>query len=84
MLFSLALFALAAGPAVPADVVFVGGKIWTVDVASPQVEALAVRQGRIVIAGTDAEVRAAVGPKTVVVELRGRRVIPGVYDSHVH
>ena len=84
MLFTLALFALAAAPAIPADVVFVGGKIWTVDVATPQVEALAVRQGRIVVAGTDAEVRAAVGPKTVVVELRGRRVIPGVYDSHVH
>jgi len=84
MLLSLALLALAAGPAVPADVVFVAGKVSTVDAAKPQVEALAVRQGRIVIAGTDAEVRAAVGPKTVVVELRGRRVIPGVYDSHVH
>ena len=84
MLLSLALFALAAGPAVPADVVFVGGKIWTVDAATPQVEALAVRQGRIVVAGTDAEVQAVAGPKTVVVELRGRRVIPGVHDSHVH
>ena len=84
MLLSLALFALAAGPAAPADVVFTGGKIWTVDAASPQVEALAVRQGRIVVLGTDAEVRALVGAKTVVVELRGRRVIPGVYDSHVH
>ena len=84
MFLSFALLALAAGPAVPADVVFTGGKIWTVDATAPQVEALAVRQGRILIAGTDAEVRAVVGPKTVVVELRGRRVIPGVYDSHVH
>ncbi len=84
MLLLLALLALAAIPAAPAEVVFVGGKVWTVDAATPQVEALAVRQGRIVVAGTDAEVRAVIGPKTVVVELRGRRVIPGVYDSHVH
>jgi predicted amidohydrolase YtcJ len=84
MFLPFALFALAAGPAVPADVVFTGGKIWTVDAATPQVEALAVRQGRIVVAGTNAQVEAVVGPKTVVVELRGHRVIPGVYDSHVH
>ena len=84
MFTSLAVFALAAGPAVPADVVYRSGSVWTGDPAAPQVEALAVRQGRILVAGSNDDVQAVVGPKTVVVDLRGRRVIPGVYDSHVH
>lgn len=74
----------AAEPVVAADVVLVGGKVWTVDAAKPQAEAVAVWHGRILKVGTDAEVKALVGPKTTVIDLKGRRVVPGFYDSHVH
>ena len=86
MLSTLLLAALspAAEPVVAADVVFVGGKVWTVDAAQPQAEAVAVWHGRVLKVGTDVEVKALVGPKTTVVDLKGRRVVPGFHDSHVH
>jgi predicted amidohydrolase YtcJ len=72
-----------AGPG-PADRVFVGGKVWTGDPAHPEAEALAVRGAAILAVGTDAEVRALAGPGTEVVDLRGRRVVPGFVDAHLH
>jgi predicted amidohydrolase YtcJ len=72
----------AAGP--PADLVAFNGKLWTVDTARPEAQALAVWHGRIIAVGADAEMRALAGPKTKTVDLRGRRVVPGFNDSHVH
>jgi predicted amidohydrolase YtcJ len=74
----------SAEPAVAADLVLVGGKVWTVDPAKPQAEAVAVWRDRILTVGTDADVKALVGPNTRVIDLKGRRVVPGFYDSHVH
>jgi predicted amidohydrolase YtcJ len=74
----------APPPAGPADLIAVNGKLWTVDAARPEAQAIAVWRDRILLVGTDAEARAAVGPQTKVVDLRGRRVVPGFYDSHVH
>src|SRR5207244_3539196 len=50
----------------------------------PQAEALAVWHGRILAVGSDSDIAGLVGPGTRVVELKGRRVLPGFYDSHVH
>ncbi len=61
-----------------------GGKIWTGDPAHPAAEALAVRGTTILAIGTSAEVRAFVGKGTDVVELGGRRVVPGFIDGHLH
>ena len=47
-------------------------------------EAVAVWRGRIIKVGTDAEVRQLAGPRTQVIDLKGRRVVPGFYDSHLH
>ncbi len=69
---------------VQADLVLVNGKVWTVDAAKPQAEAIAVWRDRILVVGTDAEVKALAGPATRVIDLRGRRVVPGFHDSHVH
>lgn len=74
----------AAEPVVAADAVFVNGKVWTVDAAKPEAQAIAVWRGRILKVGTDAEVKALAGPNTKVVDLGGRRVVPGFYDSHAH
>ncbi len=67
-----------------ADLVLRGGSIHTVDDAAPKAEAVAVRRGRIVAVGGDAEVGRHVGPATRVIELRGRTVLPGFQDAHVH
>jgi predicted amidohydrolase YtcJ len=73
----------AAGP-VAADLVLVNGKVWTVNKARPEAEALACWRGRILAVGADKDVRPLVGPLTRVIDLKGRRVVPGFYDSHVH
>jgi predicted amidohydrolase YtcJ len=83
VLLALAL-APGAEPVVAADLVLVGGKVWTVCPAKPQAEAVAVWRDRILKVGTDAEVRPLIGPATKVIELKGRRVVPGFHDSHVH
>jgi predicted amidohydrolase YtcJ len=76
---------LAGSLAVPAaDLVLLSGKIWTVNRAQPEAQALAVARDRIVALGTNDEVRRLVGPGTRVIDLQGKRVVPGFYDSHVH
>ena len=75
---------VTAEPSVVADQAFIGGKVWTVDKVLPQAEAIAVWKGRILKVGTNAEVKALVGPNTKVIDLKGQRVVPGFYDSHVH
>jgi predicted amidohydrolase YtcJ len=77
---------LAAVPAwaQTADTVLVNGKVLTVDTQFSTREALAVRDGKIAAVGSNAEIRKLSGPKTVVVDLQGRTVIPGLIDSHMH
>ncbi len=67
-----------------ADLVLRGGAVHTVDDARPQAEALAVRGGRIVAVGSDGDVAGHIGPRTRVVELHGRTVLPGFQDAHCH
>ena len=59
-------------------------KVVTVDSSFSIKEAVAIKNGRFVAAGTDSEMRRWIGPKTVVVNLGGRTVIPGLIDSHMH
>ena len=88
VLLLLAGLALAsptlAADAPAADLVLLNGKVWTVDKARPEVEAVAVWRDRILAVGTTREVRRLVGPRTRVIDLKGKRVVPGFYDSHVH
>jgi predicted amidohydrolase YtcJ len=67
-----------------ADLVLLNGKIVTVDPAFSLQQAVAIKDGRFVAVGTDAAVRAWIGPSTRVVDLEGRTVIPGLIDSHIH
>ena len=64
----LALPALTA-----ADLVVLNAKIWTVNRAQPEVEALAVVHDRLVAVGTSAEMRQMIGPQTRVVDAQGHR-----------
>jgi predicted amidohydrolase YtcJ len=67
-----------------AELVLVSAKIWTGDPARPEAQALAVRGGRIVAVGSNADVAVLKGSKTRVLDGRGRRVVPGFIDSHTH
>jgi predicted amidohydrolase YtcJ len=74
--------ALAA--AGPADTIVVKGRIATLDKRQPFVSALAIKDGKILATGTDAEVMLLRGPATKVIDAHGRTVIPGLNDSHTH
>ena len=67
-----------------ADLVLLNGRIVTVDEDVPEAEALAVRSGRILRAGTEEEINAYIGEKTDVIDLGGALAIPGLIESHGH
>jgi hypothetical protein len=64
--------------------VLVNGKFTTFDAANPAPEAVAIRGDRFLAVGGEKEVRSAAGPDARVIDLKGRRVIPGLNDSHTH
>src|SRR3990172_4301831 len=66
------------------DLIVVNGKISTMDAANREVPAMAVRNNRILALGANDEVRFLAGPKTEVVDAKGRRVFPGMIDGHQH
>ncbi|MBI4465399.1 MAG: amidohydrolase family protein, partial [Acidobacteria bacterium] len=66
------------------DLIVTNGKITTMDTRLTEVQALAVRDHRIVALGTNDEIRALAGPKSEIVDAKGRRVLPGLVDSHTH
>ncbi len=70
--------------ALAAEVAFVNGKIATGNARNDIVQAVAVRGGRIIAAGTNDDVRAVSAPQTRSVDLGGRTVLPGFHDNHVH
>lgn len=67
-----------------ADVVFINGKIWTVDRAQPEAEGVAVFDGKIVAVGSTSEIKKFIGKGTKTVDLKHRRVLPGFIDNHTH
>ncbi len=67
-----------------ADVIITNAKIWTVDKAHPQAEAVAVLGDRIIAVGTSAEIDTWHGPQTKVFDARGKLLLPGFDDAHVH
>ena len=71
-------------PDTPADLILYNGRLHTVDRKKPQASAVAIKDGRFVVVGSDAQAMALQGPATQVVDLHGRTVIPGLNDSHLH
>ncbi|HEX2571067.1 MAG TPA: amidohydrolase [Polyangia bacterium] len=68
----------------PADLVLLGGPIYTQDEAAPRADALAVTGGRITFVGPSDGARRLIGPQTRVIDLGGRAVTPGLVDGHCH
>ena len=67
-----------------ADLILFNGQFHTVDRENPRATAVAIREGRFVAVGTDGEAMALRGSGTQVIDLKGRTVIPGLNDSHLH
>ena len=68
----------------PADLVVTNGRIYTADGARPVVDAMAIRDGRVVFVGDRAGALALTGRNTRTLDLEGRTVIPGMTDAHAH
>src|SRR5262249_37439257 len=90
--FLAGLGALAAGlPGAAAwaqdgapDLILFNGRITTLDRQNPEAQAIAIRGDRFVAVGTEQEVMRLAGSGTRRIDLKGRRVIPGLIDSHMH
>jgi predicted amidohydrolase YtcJ len=67
-----------------ADTVLVHGKIWTENPQQPEAEAVAILGNHIAAVGPSADILKLAGPATKVIELSGKRVVPGFNDAHVH
>ena len=67
-----------------ADSIYINGFVYTVNPEQPTAEALAVKEGRIVLVGSDEEVQSLASEQTRVVDLEGRMLMPGIHDMHVH
>lgn len=65
------------------DLIIVNAKVTTLDEQNPTAEAIAIRDGHFLAVGSEAEVRAA-APNAEMIDVKGRRVIPGLIDSHTH
>lgn len=67
-----------------ADLILFNGKMTTLDRTNPTAEAVAVRDGVIVFAGATNDAMRLAGTTTKIIDVGGRRVIPGLIDSHMH
>jgi predicted amidohydrolase YtcJ len=83
-LCALSSVATAHDPPEAADLALRNGAVYTVDGARSWAQAVAIRGGRIVYVGTDAGIASLVGARTRVVDLRGRMLLPGFQDVHIH
>jgi len=79
-----ALRAQGSGGSNPPDVILSNGKIVTVDERFAIAQAVAVRGERVVAVGTNQEISRLGGPSTRRIDLRGRTVLPGLIDNHMH
>lgn len=67
-----------------ADLIFKNGVIYTADNADTVVEALAVKDGKIIAVGNNADIEGYLDDQTEVIDLEGKMVVPGFIDSHLH
>ena len=66
------------------DLVVINAKISTMDAQLNEFQAMAVKNNRILVLGTNDEVRFLAGPKTEILDAKGQRVLPGLIDAHTH
>jgi len=84
LLLGPTIAAMAADARPAADLIVEHARVWTVNPAQPEAQAVAVLNGTIAAVGSDADVAAWRGPQTRVVDAKGKRLVPGFNDAHVH
>ncbi|MBC7130880.1 amidohydrolase family protein, partial [Candidatus Bathyarchaeota archaeon] len=67
-----------------ADLILKGGQVLTMNPAMPYAEALAIKADRILKVGAEAEIAKYADEKTTIIDLKGKTVVPGFIDTHVH
>lgn len=67
-----------------ADLILHHGLVTTLDRANPTATAIAIKDGKFLAVGQDHEIMALAGPETKIVDLKGKRVLPGLNDNHTH
>lgn len=67
-----------------ADILLTNGQIYTMAAARNKVQALAIKAGQIIFTGPDQSAQSFIGPKTKIINLQERMVLPGFTDSHIH
>ncbi|NIN34100.1 MAG: amidohydrolase, partial [Gammaproteobacteria bacterium] len=66
------------------EIIFVNGKVLTVDEQDRVSEAFAIRDDRFIAVGSTSEIQALTVPDTDIVDLEGHTVVPGMIDNHNH
>jgi predicted amidohydrolase YtcJ len=84
LLLTLATSLPALAQGAPPDLIVTNARIYTVDANRPVVDAMAIRDGKVVATGPSRLVSALKGPSTRLLDLDGRTVIPGMTDAHAH
>jgi predicted amidohydrolase YtcJ len=64
--------------------VLINGKVITLDDTSSTLQAIAIRDGRVLAVGADEDIRKRTDARTKIIDLGGRTVVPGLMDSHIH
>jgi predicted amidohydrolase YtcJ len=67
-----------------ADLTLINGKVLTIDSVFTVASAIAISDDRIIAVGTNSQIRKLTGRATEIIDLKGRTVIPGLNDSHLH
>lgn len=82
--FTDSAHAALSGDPMSADLILFNGKLHTVDREKPTASAVAIKDGKFLAVGSDAEAMAHKGAATQIIDLKQRTVIPGLNDSHLH
>jgi predicted amidohydrolase YtcJ len=69
---------------VSADLALINGKVLTMNPSQPCADAVAIKGDRIIQVGANEEVSKLIGEKTRVIRLKGKTVVPGLIDTHIH
>jgi len=83
-LVSIAASATDKAKDVKADVVYRNGYVYTVDGVRSRAEAFAVKDGKFIAVGTNEDMKTFTGKNTKTVNLKGKMVMPGLVDTHIH
>lgn len=80
----LVLFSNISAQSLTADLVITNANVHTIDSKRPTARSIAVLGDRIIAVGSDADTKGFIGPRTKVIDAKGRLVVPGFNDAHVH